>query len=220
MKHAIVVVITLMSCLVLQAEQAAPPKGERTRRAESNGKPLSEQVRSDDQRLVLEINAFPPLLVRSRGEEVEFLTDISDVVLVGRVVSKRPEITRLGNWIETAVVMAIEETLKSNDRLVLAEGNRVMFRLSGGTMQVNHATVEAIVPWTREVESGRRYLIFGTVLEDGQLLAPPAAIYEEADDGTMRWLMRHDDPFERDGIERLSLQQLRFNVQQRVSRPR
>jgi hypothetical protein len=205
-KHAITIaaVLNLMPCMLLHAEQAVKPvRGERIRTAEATMRPLSEQVRPDDQRLVLEINAFPPLLV-----------------LVVRVVSTRPQVTERGNFIETVVVAAVEETLKPSERLVLSDGNRVTFRLSGGTMQVNQATVEAVVPWARPVAAGRRYVIFGKVLEDGQLLAGPGGMYEEEDVATMRWLMRHPDPFDRDEIERGTLQGLRFNVERQVERRR
>jgi hypothetical protein len=220
-KHAITIaaVLNLMPCMLLHAEQAVKPvRGERIRTAEATMRPLSEQVRPDDQRLVLEINAFPPLLVGAG--DVEFLTDGADVVLVVRVVSTRPQVTERGNFIETVVVAAVEETLKPSERLVLSDGNRVTFRLSGGTMQVNQATVEAVVPWARPVAAGRRYVIFGKVLEDGQLLAGPGGMYEEEDVATMRWLMRHPDPFDRDEIERGTLQGLRFNVERQVERRR
>jgi hypothetical protein len=48
--------------------------------------------------------------------------------------------------------------------------------------------------------------------------ADPAAMYEEEAEGTMRRLMRHEEPFERDGIETLSLQQIWFNAAQRVAK--
>jgi hypothetical protein len=219
---AIAAVLNLMSCMLLHAEQAVKPvRGERTRTAQATMQPLSKQIRPDDQRLVLEINASPPLLVRApEGERVEFLTDRSDVVLVIRVVSTRPQVTERENWIETVAVAAVEETLKPSNRLVMSDGNRVTFRLDGGTMQVNHATVEAVVPWARPVAVGRRYVLFGKVLEDGQLLAGPSVIYEEEDVATMRWLMRHPDPFERDEIEVGTLQELRFKVEREVERRR
>jgi hypothetical protein len=94
MKHAfaIAAVLNVMPCMLLHAEQAGKPaRGQGIRTAEATMQPLSEQVRPDDQRLVLEINASPPLLVRPRGEVLEFLTDLADVVLVVRVVSMRPQ---------------------------------------------------------------------------------------------------------------------------------
>ena len=53
-----------------------------------------------------------------------------------------------------------------------------------------------------------------------QVLAGPGGMYEEEDVATMRWLTRHPDPFERDEIEWLTLQELRFKVERQVERRR
>ena len=58
------VVAILLAGAIAEGEQAqGAAQAEKTRVAKSTGKPIAEQVRPDDQRVVLEINALPPLLV-------------------------------------------------------------------------------------------------------------------------------------------------------------
>ena len=63
----------------------------------------------------------------------------------------------------------------------LSPGDRLLFDDDGGTATVRGVTVDAVIPWERPFESGKRYLIFGTIYEGGRFEKTGA--YEEPSRG-------------------------------------
>jgi ABC-type transporter Mla subunit MlaD len=75
------------------------------RRVVSNGRAITEQLRPGDRQVVLEINAYPPLLAKADAgqSQLDVLTQPSETVLVAVVEVKRPQLTERQNWIKSLV---------------------------------------------------------------------------------------------------------------------
>ena len=187
------------------------------RRATSNGLPIAEQIRPNDTRLQLEINAFPPLLVRPLAgqSEIDFLTDGALSAFVIRVNSKRSELTQEATWIRSVVSARVERVLKNHPETKLEEGASIQLVENSGALQFGKTTVEAVVPWERAYVRGKRYLVFGGI-RDGILLVSSAAAYEEVNATTVRRLMKHADADDLDELEVLFLDESANRVASRA----
>jgi hypothetical protein len=187
------------------------------RRAQSNGRPIAEQIRPNDTHLQLEINAFPPLLVRPLPgqSDIDFLTDGAIAALVIRVTGKRSELTNDASWIRSVVSARVERVLKNNPAAELKEGASIQFLENSGSLQFGKTRVDAVVPWAKSYELGKRYLVFGGLF-DGTFVSNPAAAYEEVNAITVRRLMKRDNPSDLDGIEVLILDEAANRVSWRA----
>jgi hypothetical protein len=203
--------------LLIMAASVSGVLAQTPRHAKSDGRPIAEQIRPNDTSVSLEINAFPPLLVTPLPgqSQVDFLTDGAISALVIRVNGKRSELTKDGTWIRSVVSARIERVLKNDPELRLKEGASIQLVENGGSHQFGPTTVEAVVPWAKGYEPGKRYLVFGGLL-DGTFVASPAASFEEVNATTVRRLMKHDNPNERNDVELLLLDEAANRVMWRA----
>jgi hypothetical protein len=176
-------IVGVWSALIAAQQPVGP------RRVMTTGRPLVEQVRSEDRHLILEINASPPLGARPQGQSrMTWLAQSNDVIAVARVEGKRPQFVVRNlfentpaplsdaNWIVSVVQARVERVLKTAPQMTLEERGLIVFEEDGGIATVGNTTVEAVVPWIRPMQVGRKYLIGGRI-ENGEFVK--GLTYEE-----------------------------------------
>jgi hypothetical protein len=165
----------------------------------STGRPLAEQLRAEDRHVILEINAYPPLATRPRDQSrVAWLVQNNDVIVVARIVGKQPQFVVRGtfenkpapfsaaNWISSVVQARVEQVIKTTTNMPLEAGGILVFEEDGGRATLGNINVEAVIPWIRTMEVGRRYLIGGRV-ENGRFVK--GLTYEDGSTGLLKSLM-------------------------------
>lgn len=212
------------------------------RRFMSTGRPIVEQLQSDDRHVVMELNASIDASSSRSESRVRFLDAESDTVLVILLEERAPEFVwrqffentpapvEDANWIRSRASGRIERIVKSETDMLLAIGDRVSFEEDGGTATVRGIQVDAVLPWARPLVVGRRYLVFGRYA-DGEF--ERIAIYEEGRSGLMQTLVRPlpvrpetahraaamEDEFEQWGLEE-AIQRIQAAVAARTQRLR
>jgi hypothetical protein len=165
------------------------------------GRPIVEQLRPGDRRVVLPINRGPVQFgTPPAGISPErHLLDVSTLVAVldvQRVVSRlvyRDDMDRdaviagtfsgrnvpasedRANWVISSIRVRVEDVLKGAP--ALKEGDQLLVQDDGGSAMVRGVEVVAAVPWQAPLVSGKRYLFFGHIVDDGRLFR--TATYEE-----------------------------------------
>jgi hypothetical protein len=235
------VVFLLAGTVWIGAAPAQQSEGER--RILTNGRPLVEQLRPTDRRVVLPINSGPYHFgTPPEGVSLErFMLDQCPLVAVLRVLSVRHKLvhrddmdidaiiasgsTAAGdvsrrnvpasedgaNWIIASIRARVEGFVKPAS--VLKEGQELLFEEDGGTAMVRGVEVVATVPWHRPMMSGKRYLVFGSLTEEGKLLR--TAVYEEPSPFAV--LVGIGPQRAGDQLETFSVQQALFHLGQEMS---
>jgi len=168
----------------------------------TRGRPLADQLRPGDKHVAILINADTPLwMAPPDGVSWErFRAEISDFVIVaradavtGRLVYSAdvapaaanpgersvPATEDRANWIVSSVLLHVERVIKGPP--ALASGDRLLLDDNGGTAMVRGVTVDAVIPWERPLEAGKRYLLFGSIHSGNR--RSKVAVYEEPSPG-------------------------------------
>ncbi|HEX5110594.1 MAG TPA: hypothetical protein VFV95_19215 [Vicinamibacterales bacterium] len=183
------------SCLVLLLGAAVLAQESGARRIGGFGRTIAEELRLGDTRVVLPMNAGPPLWAYPpSGVSLEaFWIEACPFVAVLQIASVRsglvyradmdikvlehaPSITAemLTNvpaseddatWIASTIRARVERVLKGG----VKPGVELVFEEDGGTATVRGVEVTAIVPWKRSMVAGPRYIVFGALTERGEL---------------------------------------------------
>jgi len=148
------------------------------RRFISSGHPIEQQLRPEDRSVVLISNLPPPLLVELPPDAIRAMTDNTAVSVFGVAVRKEAQLTHDRAWITSTITMRVDRAFRSAESVSSNVGAFVQFDESGGRTQVGRVAVEAVVPWSRPIRVGERYLVFGAIQWDGSLVTGPASIYE------------------------------------------
>jgi hypothetical protein len=164
--------------------------------------PLVEQLRPGDKHIAITINADEPLWIAPPAgvSRERFWADLSDLVIVARVESINgrlvvstavdPEAAdrnernavvpeERANWIVSGVLLRIERVVKGPTDL--ASGERLLVYDNSGSAIVRGVTIDTVIPWERSLAAGKRYLLFGSILDGNRLSR--AAVYEESSPG-------------------------------------
>lgn len=151
------------------------------RRVRTSGAPLVELVKPNESTLIVESRRSPPLevLPPAGTSALDWMFQISEVVLVVSVDDTRSQITASEDWITSTVQASVIEVLKAPGRLSLKASDQVSFEEDGGEAVVGGVLITAVVPWAKHVATGTRYLLFaGVNKKTGALVVDPAGLYE------------------------------------------
>jgi hypothetical protein len=97
----------------------------------------------------------------------------------------------------------------------VAESESLTFEEDGGVVQIGQTQVRAVLPWSRPLEIGRRYLVFAAIASDGRLIVGPPGIYEFTNQTLSR--LMPTDPGEPNDIQGLFAHEVLTRIQERVS---
>ena len=156
------------------------------------GVPITSLLLPGETRLVVVHQGSPPLLVYAPPgtSEAAWLTQISQVVMKARVVSRLSKLTPNEDWIETSVQMKILQVLKSTGHRSFNVGQEVSFVEPGGSLDIEGRQIDAIVEWARGYEVGKEYLIFAGLTPDNLLVIGPSSVFEIGPEASLRWLLK------------------------------
>jgi hypothetical protein len=144
----------------------------------STGHPIEQQLRAEDRSVVLVSNLPPPLLVRLSSDAIHAMTDNTAISFFGTAINKESRLTENRTWITSMITMRLDRTFKSDTSITARVGDTLQFEESGGRVQFERVTVEAVLPWSRPIKVGEQYLVFGSVEPSGSILTGPESIYE------------------------------------------
>lgn len=216
----------------------AAPESQAERRIYTNGRPLAEQLRHSDRRIVLPINAAPPnfaapprgvtrerfwtdecpfvavLLVQSVRHNLVYRDDMDIEALTAGTLTQRnaPASDDKANWVISSIRARLESVLKGGP--ALKEGDEIVFEEDGGTAMLSGVEIVATVPWQGPLSSGKRYLVFGSITDDGRLLR--TAAYEEP--SPFAQIVGVGPQVKGDRLESFNVEQVLFHLQQEMSR--
>ncbi len=188
--------------LVLLLATLSAQDGNPDRTFMTRATPLVEQLRPGDKHIAVTINADEPLwiLPPAAVSRERFWADLSDLVIVARAesingrlvvsVAVDPEVAvpnepdavaaeARANWIVSGVLLRIERVLKGPTDL--ASGEQLLVYDNSGSAIVRGVTIDTVIPWERSLAAGKRYLLFGSILDGNRLWR--AAAYEESSPG-------------------------------------
>ena len=141
-------------------------------------RPIAQALRPGDKHVVMESPVEVPLTGRPENSSWETrIAEANSIILIGRVVEKRPEFMNLQNfrtftvvradqatWIGSTITMRVDEVLKNSTKMPLSEGQEISFIDEGdGTVMINGVRVDTRTDWLRPIERGQRYLLTAEV---------------------------------------------------------
>jgi hypothetical protein len=163
-----IIAATVSSALAgLHAQKQSPPSLETPRASHRKDLPLARLIQPGQRLLVVEKDQAPPHVVQPYPATLgflEWLTQVSPLVLVIRVDNSVPALTSQGDWIKSTVHATIEQSLKSTSAMA-SPGESVKFTQDGGEMIISGTTVRAVLPYADGFEPHQRYLVFATPLD-------------------------------------------------------
>jgi hypothetical protein len=99
--------------------------------------------------------------------------------VLARVERRRAKLTPAGDWVQTDVTATIIETFKAPEDPRFRPKASFTFTEEGGEFQVGGVKIKAIVPYARQLESGRIYLMLvGVDPENSRLVLGSSGIWE------------------------------------------
>ena len=183
-----VVLVTVIGAPCSFAQAVVEP-----RRIDEEHRPIVERLRPDDRHVILVSATTEPAWGDPGDRFVEEIVNTNPVIVVGRIVEKRPVFLNLrmrrrytfasldqANWIGSRLTLLVDRVIQTIDELPLAPGERLTFVEDGdGSAVINGVRVDAETPWLWPVEMGRRYLITGRLetnrfVATGMWMEPPA----------------------------------------------
>jgi len=118
--------------------------------------------------VVVEKDQAPPLFIEppSSADRLQWMAKQTPYVLVVSVEAAITSLTPDRDWVETTVLMRVEEVLKHAD-VPVERGQTITFVQDGGNITLGQTVVRARVSWADNFEQGARYLVFADGPVDG-----------------------------------------------------
>jgi hypothetical protein len=188
----------------------------------SEARRVVDLIQPNERSLVIVDTSDPPLTVGPPAETslLQWASEIADAILLIEVVDKQSNVTVDERWIDSLVTALVLDVFKLPSHLSLSSGLSVSFGEWGGAMVINGTEVNAVVPNVRQIDIGRRYLVFVGV-NGSKLLLSPTLTYELTDDGLLSQLgTRRNRPVGIDNIERRSVDEVAARIREIIDRIR
>jgi hypothetical protein len=145
------------------------------------GSRIADLVTSQDQTIVLEDTAAPPLevLPSINVSLIDWKSQVATAIVLAEIQSVDASMTSSQDWIVSNVTGSVIEVLKKSGWWNAAPGNEVTFTWNGGELLVGGTQVIAVVPGVKPIRAGQRYLIFFSGDPSTKMLMTgPTATYE------------------------------------------
>ena len=206
---------TLVALLALSAFPSAQEQAER--RIQLDGRPIAAHLTADDRRIVFEtINDRPLRIQLESSVAARLLPHNSDVIAVIRVESVLPRlVTRTAGRTSlaqpdaaTLIFSVIRGRVEQSLKGPFQKGDVLQLVEEGGTARIRGVEVRYIVPWQREIVSGKRYLVFAILNDEDEFISNVA--YQEPSPGNLlisSYVARPEFNEPDDAFEQLSLEQ-------------
>ncbi|HEY8536773.1 MAG TPA: hypothetical protein VIL25_09990 [Vicinamibacterales bacterium] len=189
--------VLLCTLVVVLAVAPGTPAQQERRVARRADTPIAAHLRPGDRVVTIADDRPPPLFVNPpEGTSfAEWLIEIRALLFTGRIRQLRAAPTPGGDFIETTVVLDVDEILFEPDpeRRLPAT---VSFTLPGGTMMIDGVHVRGELRWAHPPREGMRYLVAASRGGKGELVVGASSMFELDGEGPVRRLA--DVPFAAD----------------------
>lgn len=180
LKSSILLVVFFLIAFAVQSLQAQDPHKASARKVQrQKGIPIASLLEPGETRLVIVLNRSVHLADPPPGmSEVEWITQLADVVMRVRVESRESKLTPDQDWIKTSVRTKILQVLKPTGRRSFDVGQEASFLEEGGSLDLQGRQIDAIIEWADRFEVGKEYLIFAMLDSANDLLVGASSSYE------------------------------------------
>jgi hypothetical protein len=144
-------------------------------------KPLVSVLRADDTVVTVVRDFEMPDLAVPRGYSfTAWKTMVFPFVAIVQIEGTTSHLTPRGDWIELRVFGTVQEVLKNSTGVAVDSQSPIQLVMSGGEIALKGKRVAAIFSGVRLPARGRRYLLFGSLRDDGSLYVPAYNVFEYA----------------------------------------
>jgi hypothetical protein len=127
----------------------------------ANQKIADRLTASDTSVVVIDDRPIPHMIEPKAGVSwLQWLTQLSDLVVVAELVQQRPFLTGDGAEVRSALTFQVTEVLKAPDARPVGIGGRFEWVTFGGTVNVGTVKVHARKAWSRGFTTRDDYLLF------------------------------------------------------------
>jgi hypothetical protein len=181
MKHLVLIVPAVALAVAFgaaQTGQQSPTLERQHRTMHRSGHPLEELLTPGADRLVVEKDQSPPMIVGPPpgSAELEWRAKRAPTVVILEVETVTSQLTPARDWIESEVHANVEQVLKYSP--VVIPGSSVKFHQDGGEMMIQGTRVTAVLEYADGFVPKGRYLVFpGTTDSDETLSVEPLFSY-------------------------------------------
>jgi hypothetical protein len=138
----------------------------------SKGASVVAQIRPSDVAVkIVSSRAMPLDVLPPPGVSLaRWITQFSPEVWLVQISLITGALNDAGDFVDSEVTAKVLTILKDTGAYPVAPGGEIRFKIEGGEIRVGNVPVRAVVPWRKQPEMGRQYIVFAAVNQDDQTL--------------------------------------------------